>query len=190
MSVKALALAALGETERSKRLADEALRTSLSVETVINARCALALGAANADQHDAALKHAMVALERAVETGMIESFICAYRGCPQLILMLLERRALHEEVELVLRRAGDERLVSPPAQGRSVLSLSPREKEVLALMAQGLSNAQIGSRLFISPVTVKVHVRHIFEKLGVKSRTEAVLRAAQIGRDSGESRDG
>jgi DNA-binding NarL/FixJ family response regulator len=64
-----------------------------------------------------------------------------------------------------------------------VLDLSPREKEVLSLVARGLTNAAIGERLFISPVTVKVHVRHIFDKLGVKSRAEAALRAGQLGRD-------
>ena len=64
----------------------------------------------------------------------------------------------------------------------SVLTLSPREKEVLSLLAQGLSNREIGVALFISPVTVKVHVRHIFEKLGVKSRAAAAIRAAQLGR--------
>jgi LuxR family maltose regulon positive regulatory protein len=63
------------------------------------------------------------------------------------------------------------------------MSLSKREKEVLGLIGQGLSNAEIGQRLFISPVTVKAHVRHIFEKLGVRSRTEAAIRAAQLGRD-------
>jgi ATP/maltotriose-dependent transcriptional regulator MalT len=65
---------------------------------------------------------------------------------------------------------------------RSVQSLSRREKEVLALLAQGMSNAEIGHVLFISPVTVKVHVRHIFEKLGVRTRAAAVLRATQLGR--------
>ena len=48
-------------------------------------------------------------------------------------------------------------------------------------MARGMSNLEIGQALFISPVTVKVHVRHIFEKLGVRSRAAAVLRATQLG---------
>jgi ATP/maltotriose-dependent transcriptional regulator MalT len=61
-----------------------------------------------------------------------------------------------------------------------VLHLSPREKEVLALIARGMSNPEIGAALFISPVTVKVHVRHIFEKLGVKSRAEAAVRGSQL----------
>ena len=65
----------------------------------------------------------------------------------------------------------------------SILSLSPREKEVLALLGQGLTNVQISRLLFISIPTVKVHVRHMFEKLGVRSRTAAGLRAMQIGRD-------
>jgi ATP/maltotriose-dependent transcriptional regulator MalT len=62
------------------------------------------------------------------------------------------------------------------------MALSRREKEVLSLLAQGLSNAAIGGELFISPVTVKVHVRHIFEKLGVKSRAAAAFRARQLDR--------
>ena len=117
---------------------------------------------------------------------MIESFVCAYRGCPQLIVCLLERRELHDPLMLVLRRAEDAQLAASAGiqpGDNSVLSLSPREKEVLALVAQGLSNAAIGRTLFISPVTVKVHVRHIFEKLGVRSRAEAALRAAQLNRD-------
>ncbi len=184
--VKALALAALGHLQRAGELAASSLEASLGVETSINARCALAVAALTNRQHDAALEHAAVALERAVGTGMIESFVCAYRGCPQLIVCLLERRELHDPLMLVLRRADDAQLAASAGiqpGDNSVLSLSPREKEVLALVAQGLSNAAIGRTLFISPDTVKVHVRHIFEKLGVRSRTEAALRAAQLNRN-------
>jgi len=55
--------------------------------------------------------------------------------------------------------------------------LSPREREVYALLVAGLSNREIAQRLFLSEVTVKVHVRHIFEKLGVRSRVEAAVLA-------------
>ena len=96
-------------------------------------------GALTNRQHDAALEHAAVALERAVGTGMIESLVCAYRGCPQLIVCLLERRELHDPLMLVLRRADDAQLATSAGiqpGDNSVLSLSPREKEVLAPVAQ------------------------------------------------------
>ncbi|KRF17158.1 LuxR family transcriptional regulator [Nocardioides sp. Soil797] len=60
-------------------------------------------------------------------------------------------------------------------------SLSPRELEVLALVADGLSNQQIGERLFLSQATVKSHLVHVFGKLGVDSRTAAVAAARSTG---------
>jgi DNA-binding NarL/FixJ family response regulator len=56
--------------------------------------------------------------------------------------------------------------------------LSPRELEVLSLVAGGMSNNAIARHLYISEATVKVHLRHIFEKLGVRSRTQAALHPA------------
>ena len=59
--------------------------------------------------------------------------------------------------------------------------LSPRELEVLALLAEGLSNREIAERLFIAPGTAKNHVSSILAKLGARDRTQAVLRAQEIG---------
>ena len=62
-----------------------------------------------------------------------------------------------------------------------VESLSNREVEVLQLVAQGLSNAEISARLVISLSTVKGHTANIYSKLGVNNRTQAVSRARQLG---------
>jgi LuxR family transcriptional regulator, maltose regulon positive regulatory protein len=70
--------------------------------------------------------------------------------------------------------------LSPAAQ-LLVEPLSPREHEVLRLIARGLSNREIGERLFLAINTVKGHNRTIFGKLQVENRTEAVARARELG---------
>ncbi|MEO7349187.1 MAG: response regulator transcription factor, partial [Terrimesophilobacter sp.] len=60
-------------------------------------------------------------------------------------------------------------------------SLSPREIEVLGLVAAGKSNSDIGRELFLSEATIKSHLVHIFTKLGVSSRTRAVAAARDAG---------
>jgi len=67
-----------------------------------------------------------------------------------------------------------EKANQPPAPG---LDLTEREREVLALMVEGLNNTQIAGRLTVSPSTIKSHVSNILSKLGVASRTEAVTLA-------------
>jgi len=59
-------------------------------------------------------------------------------------------------------------------------SLTPRELDVLRLVAQGQSNPAIGRALFLSETTVKTHLGHVFEKLGVSDRTRAVTRAMEL----------
>lgn len=62
-----------------------------------------------------------------------------------------------------------------------VQSLTEREQEILELIAQGLSNAQISDRLIISPKTVRNHITHIFSKMQVTTRAEAIVRAREAG---------
>jgi LuxR family maltose regulon positive regulatory protein len=68
----------------------------------------------------------------------------------------------------------------PPTQPL-IEPLSQRELEILHLIAQGLSNRQIGERLFLALDTIKGHNRKIFDKLQVQSRTEAIARARELG---------
>jgi LuxR family maltose regulon positive regulatory protein len=68
----------------------------------------------------------------------------------------------------------------PPAQPLSD-PLSQRELNILQLIAQGLSNREIGERLFLALDTIKGHNRVIFDKLQVQSRTEAIARARELG---------
>ena len=60
-------------------------------------------------------------------------------------------------------------------------SLTPREKEVLSLLAPGRTNKEIAGVLVVSPGTVKNHVQHIIRKLGVSDRTQAAVRAFEAG---------
>ena len=68
-----------------------------------------------------------------------------------------------------------------PGEESVIESLTPREKEVLQLMAEGLANKQIAMRLSISEHTVKFHLSSLYGKLGVASRTEAVKRGLWLG---------
>jgi DNA-binding NarL/FixJ family response regulator len=63
------------------------------------------------------------------------------------------------------------------------LGLTPREAEILALVAAGRSNRQIAQELFISPRTVGVHVSNLLAKLGVTGRVEAAAIAHRLGLD-------
>lgn len=70
---------------------------------------------------------------------------------------------------------------TPNTRVRETLGVSERELQVLELLAEGRSNKEIASRLNVSPNTVKTHVANLFEKLSAKRRTEAILRARELG---------
>jgi DNA-binding NarL/FixJ family response regulator len=112
----------------------------------------------------------------------------------------LTKDASAEEIERAIRAvaggqthldpAVQERLVAhvldggtPPQASGSALpdGLSPREAEVLRLIAAGCSNAEIAARLFVSAATVKTHINHIFDKIGARDRAQAVRYAFRSG---------
>jgi DNA-binding NarL/FixJ family response regulator len=102
----------------------------------------------------------------------------------------LLKAAPHDEVVAAIQAVAAGRTVLAPSiaealvrrtRGDEPVTLSARERQVLSLVANGSSNGQIGTELYIAESTVKTHLVHVFEKLGVDDRTRAVTRAQELG---------
>jgi DNA-binding NarL/FixJ family response regulator len=103
------------------------------------------------------------------------------------------------DVAAAVRRAAEGEILMPARQLAALLtrrreqarrqaersrrwdSLTPRERQILGLMAEGMDNREIAVRLGVSYATVRSHVRHVLSKLGARSKLEAVVRAADWG---------
>ncbi|HEU0000239.1 MAG TPA: LuxR C-terminal-related transcriptional regulator [Ktedonobacteraceae bacterium] len=136
------------------------------------------------------LPAALVPLERALTLAEPEGYVRSFvdEGSPMAVL--LEEAAQHGIVPNYVRqllaafeaeKQQSENNSSRPPARPLIEPLSPRELEVLHLIAQGLSNQEISERLFLALGTVKGHNQQIFGKLQVQRRTEAVARARELG---------
>lgn len=182
LSLRALVLAVVGKFDEAREQCIEALATTTTIETRVFVETTRAIIALKQRDRNSA-RAAQTAFNTALETGSIDGFICGYRAYPLLLAPLATHGESQRKIGSILSRARDARLarqagMDPLAVTPERSRLTRREAEVLALVAQGLSNREIARRLYISEVTVKVHMRHIFEKLGVRSRTEAAIRAS------------
>ncbi|MET0414696.1 MAG: LuxR C-terminal-related transcriptional regulator [Actinoplanes sp.] len=133
-----------------------------------------ALAPARRGDHAAPPDDVTAALEAARPEGHLRLFTA--EGAPMAALLTRLRQARGGAADTYL----DALLAADPAPADTGL-LSVRETDVLRLIGEGLDNTEIARTLFIAPSTVKTHVNHLFGKLGVVSRTQAVARARSMG---------
>jgi ATP/maltotriose-dependent transcriptional regulator MalT len=179
LATRALALAVIGRQRESLETADRASALTKSVEARALAACARAV---LADRSNAGSAELVSWAQVASRLGVWDALICAIRSWPALLPHVAAIPELESALPSALRRSQDYELAKraglslgrKPRARKS--TLSPREYEVLQLVRQGLTNSAIAQALFISEATVKVHVRHIFDKVGARTRTEAATR--------------
>jgi DNA-binding NarL/FixJ family response regulator len=171
---RALYAAIAGEGQEAHASAEDARRVSRDLGTQSLSHVAEAMVALEDEQRDATV----ASLRQAVDTGMWDPLVIAIRAAPQLGAFIAEQTRWRAWLQQLLASARDVSLAASlglriPRAAKAKANLSPRESEVHELLAQGLTNEEIGKLLYISLSTTKVHVKHIYEKLGVRSRLEA-----------------
>jgi DNA-binding NarL/FixJ family response regulator len=113
-----------------------------------------------------------------IGAGFCDPIVITVRAAPHFGKFIAERSEWRSWFQVLLTASRDTSLakslgISVPREAKAKTGLTPREAEVHELIAQGLTNEEIAKLLYISLSTTKVHVKHIFEKLGVRSRLEA-----------------
>jgi DNA-binding CsgD family transcriptional regulator len=177
LATRALALACLGDDHGALLAADESERTSQVVEVRVLANACRAIVGIRAGQ----IEEAVQLLTLAETLGAWDPVVCALRASPDLADGLAQDADASRYLKSLYLASNDLGLArragfrTRATRGPGEL-LTPRELEILGLIRRGMRNQEIARALFISPSTTKVHIRHVFEKLGVRTRAEAVAR--------------
>jgi len=171
---QALFSAAAGDSDRAKAHAAQARRAGRGVEAHTLALLAEAI-IALADGRES---ESAAYLGSVIETGVCDPLVIAVRAAPDLGAFVAAQPRWRSRLQRLLAGSRDASLAGSlgiriPRAAKAKTSLSPRETEVHELVADGLTNEEIARLLYISVSTTKVHVKHIYEKLGVRSRLEA-----------------
>jgi LuxR family transcriptional regulator, maltose regulon positive regulatory protein len=187
-ALRAIAAACIGNSKRAKEEALRAREVTDSIEATFYSRWAELIAAfANTGPSKEVIAETSKLVALARRHGFIHSFVVAYRAYPRILELVAADRKASQIAREVLASVEDEALerkylgaktAGAPSDQQN--PLTDREHEVLLLMAEGLSNADIAARLFISPSTAKVHVHHILEKAGAANRLQAVRKLERL----------
>jgi DNA-binding CsgD family transcriptional regulator len=185
VSSRALALAVVGRVDDARRVAESVRGLSHAVEPAVLISATDAVCAFRA--HEGNAVELIVELEDvAFRRGALDLLVTTYRAVPELLPILLRAVVDRDRLASTIRKAGDADLAESlgyqvHAADDPRQTLTPREREVYDLMIQGLRNREIARILFIEESTVKAHTHHIYDKLGVHSRTALIVRAVLEG---------
>jgi LuxR family transcriptional regulator, maltose regulon positive regulatory protein len=171
---RALLTAIAGDLDRAEAEIALARRAGRGLEPECLARLTEAIIALESGKRDETL----ALLETVIGTEFCDPIVISVRAAPHLGRFIAEQPQWRSWLQLLLTASRDASLakslgIHVPREAKAKTGLSPREAEVHELIAQGLTNEEIAKLLCISLSTTKVHVKHIFEKLGVRSRLEA-----------------
>jgi DNA-binding CsgD family transcriptional regulator/tetratricopeptide (TPR) repeat protein len=188
LATHALALACCSRTTDAMKLISESELVSQQLDAIALREFARLIASYFNSDNGKREDWKQKALMTAQETGNFGAFVCAYRAFPTLLQGLTDVAAVDLRPFTTLVSTLDPGLaersglrVKARSRTSSSEPLTRREQEILNLVSQGLSNREIARTLWITESTVKVHVRHVLAKMGVRSRSEAI--AASIDSD-------
>ena len=187
LAAHAILLAASGEAGAARTTAERARDNGSNIEMIYFAELADAITDDVSGDHEAFNIRAAQLVVGCNRAAYLDGLVFAYRIYPRLLgAAKLNPEAAGVLARLLVRSRDFELARSQGVETRMdqadepLGGLTRRELEVLTLLSQGLTNAEIASRLFITPSTAKAHVRNIFAKLGVRTRLQAALRAHEL----------
>lgn len=177
-------LIAQGKKEEAQELLDAGIQAARERGWGYGLAAALALRALAGGE--AGVELLDEALRMAEPQGFLRTFLDAGPGLAPLLREAARRGACPEYAGRILAKSGaglgtGTETTAPAALSSLVEPLSERELEVLRLVAAGLSNREIARQLYVTPGTAKTHIHHICGKLAVRNRTEAAMRAKELG---------
>ena len=171
---------------------EERMRRINRVNVRIEILALLALVCHKQSDEAAALEHLQTALELAEPGGWIRTFVDLGMPMIDVLKILVQHQpgqvysqqtleACQAERRKIAHSKPDETTKPRISEQHPHNDLTPREIEILPLLAEGMSNKEIAARLFVSPETVKKHLQNIYKKLNTKKRIEALKKAGEIG---------